>query len=157
MLEFSSKIATELLTFFSGTTVGDGGTFSGSGTLSLSGTGHGPFAIDVNVNQWENNRVTYPSINFQVVQSNSIGRDRLTNTGGLKESTVQFRISVNQQLHGQSVADVLLREVDNFLWNTRFTPSGSGKEIYRQGSDTDMYYEGELLHYSFLVKWKHYF
>ena len=155
MQDVIQRIQETLLEPFSGTSVGDGGTYSGSGSLSLSGTGHGPFSIDVNVNQWEENDVTYPSINFRVIQSEPIGRDQLMNRGGKQRLWVQFLISVDQQLQGQSIAGVLNQELQNYLNSTRFQPSGTGKEVYFDSIDTGIRPEGQILHYDSTVKWNY--
>lgn len=159
MLDVVDKFKSTLLDFFSGTTVGDGGDFSGSGSLSLSGTGHGPFAIQVNVNQWElfngKKEVTYPSINIEVIQSEPIGRDRLNDTGGLQRLWLNFRASVDQQVHGESIVGVLEQSLRTYFANTRFSPSGSNREVYHESTTTTPLPEGQLLHYDLLTLWKY--
>ena len=156
MQDVLNRIMETLDAHFSGTSVGDGGTWSGSGTTSLSGTGHGPFPIQVNLNQWETSRVTYPSINFRPIQSESIGRDKIINRGGKQRLWTQVLISVDQQLHGQSVAGVISEEFRNFLNTTRFQPSGTGKEVYVDSSQMAMMPEGQILNYDFTVLWNYY-
>ncbi len=129
MQDVLNRIAETLNEKFSGTTVGDTGTWSGSGITSLSGTGHGPFDVQVNINQWEE-RVINPSINFGPISTEGRGRDLINNTGGKQRLATQIVVSVDQQRHGQSVAGILADEVFAYLDETRFQPSGTGKEVY---------------------------
>ena len=152
-----NRIAETLIVHFSGTTVGDGGTWSGSGTTSFSGTDHGPFSVEVNINQWEFNKVNYPSINFHPIMTEPMGRDRIHNSGGKQRLWTQFLISVDQQLHGQSVAGVLADELRNYIDTTRFQPSGTGKEVYVDSTQVDIRPEGRVLHYDFTVMWNYHF
>ncbi len=155
MQDVLNRIAETLIEEFSGKTVGDGGDFSGSGTTSFSGTGHGPFTIQVNANQWETKEVNYPSINLLPILSEPMGRDRMNNTGGKHRLWVQIRLSVDQQKHGQSVAGVMAAGLRNYIDTTRFQPSGTGKEVYVDSSDIDIVLDGQLLHYDFTVKWNY--
>jgi hypothetical protein len=157
MQDILNRVAETLIEHFSGTTVGDGGTWSGSGTTSFSGTDHGPFPVLVNVNQWETTEVQYPSVNMTPVLSEPMGRDRINNSGGLHRAWVRFRVSVDQQKHGQSVAGVLTDELINFLRTTHFQPSGTGKTAYVTDTDFEFIPDGQLLHYDSTPKWKYYF
>lgn len=157
MQDVIDRIIETLIDEFSGTSVGDGGTFSGSGSLSFSGTGHGPFDIQVNTQQWESVKVTHPSINFRMIQSEPMGSDRLQNTGGKHRLWTEIRVSVDQQEHGQSIAGVMSEAVYSYLGDTRFQPSGSGKEVYIDSDTVTVEPEGQLLHYIHLILWNYHF
>ena len=150
-----NRISETLINYFDGKTVGDQGTFSGSGSTSFSGTGHGPFTIEVNINQWELTDVNYPSINLRPIQSEPMGRDRIKNRGGKQRLWTQILVSVDQQLHGQSVAGVLSEELINYLDQTHFQPSGTGKEVYVESTQVDIRPEGQILHYDHTVWWNY--
>lgn len=157
MQDVLNRIAETLILEFDGKTVGDGGDFSGSGSTSFSGTNHGPFTIQVNVNQWETKEVNYPSINLRPILTESMGRDRIKNSGGKQRLWTQFLLSVDQQLHGQSVTGVLEGALRNYIDTTRFQPSGTGKEVYVNSTDIEIRPEGQILHYDFTVKWNYHF
>lgn len=155
MQQVIHRIAETLIAAFDGKTVGDGGDFSGSGSISLSGTGHGPFDLNVFTNQWKTEQVTTPSINFRPIQSEPMGRDRIWNTGGKQRLWTQFRVTVDQQEHGQSIAGVLDQALRSYLDTTRFQPSGTGREVYIDSTQCEIILEGQLLHYDYLVLWNY--
>ena len=157
MQDVLNRIAETLIEAFDGKTVGDGGDFSGSGTTSFTGTDHGPFTIEVNVNQWENNEVNYPSINLRPILTEPMGNDRMRNSGGKQRLWTQLLISVDQQKHGQSVAGVLAEELRNYIDTTRFQPSGTGKEVYVDSTQISIRPEGQVLMYDFTVTWNYHF
>lgn len=156
MQELIDRIAETLLDEFSGTTVGDGGDFSGSGALSLSGTGFGPFNIQVNINQWENPVVTNPSINLNPTQSEGLGAENFVNDGGKQRLWVQFVMTVDQQVHGQAIAGVLDQAFRAWLNDTSFQPSGTGLSPYVDSSPTIRRPEGQLLNYDTTVFFRYF-
>jgi len=146
-----NRINETIIARFNGKSVGDGGDFSGSGTFSLSGTHHGPFTIQVNVNQWDRREVKFPAINVRPSQSEPVGRDRIYNSGGKQRLWVQFLVMVNQQEHGQSVAGAIDHEFRNYLDTTNFQPSGTGHSVYIEGTRWQMRPDGETLYYDYTV------
>ena len=160
-MDLLQRIGETLIDKFYGKTVGTDGDFSGSGCLSLSGTipPHGPFPIQVNINQWTTTEVTQPSINLEPIQSEPMGSNRIGSGGSGKHRLwTQIRVSVDQQVHGQSIASILGAEIVNYLDIARFQPSGSGKEAYPESPQWSLMHDpnGQLLHYDYLVLWNYY-
>ncbi len=144
---------------YSGTTVGAGGTFSGSGVCSLSGTAYGPYPIALNLNNNENIIDEYPCINFLPVQNENLGREVSHTTGGrLSRTWVSIKVVVKRDVHGQSVLGILTDEVYQFLQATRLTPSGTAKEVYMESVDVSYSLsEPEFISSNLLCLMPHYF